>query len=92
LDHTCHDPAACVSGPACEHRRCCNPAHLEPSTTVANGAPDRQWTRAQLTHCTNGHEFTPENTAISASDQDRRPRRKCRACDRDRYHARKAAA
>jgi hypothetical protein len=37
IDHQCHnaDPL-CVGGWACLHRRCVNPAHLEPSTRSQN--------------------------------------------------------
>ena len=33
------------------------------------------------THCVRGHEYTPENTADNG-----RGDRKCRACDRERWH------
>ena len=36
-------------------------------------------TWAQRTHCKNGHEYTPENTRVTAT------RRWCRACDRERW-------
>lgn len=36
LDHTCHDPASCRGGWSCLHRRCINPAHLEPVTPHEN--------------------------------------------------------
>lgn len=44
LDHTCHtaDPA-CPAGAECLHRRCCNPAHLEPVTVGENNR--RSWQR-----------------------------------------------
>lgn len=37
IDHLCHnaDPD-CYAGKECRHRRCCNPAHLEPVTAVEN--------------------------------------------------------
>ena len=37
IDHVCHnaDPH-CPGALACEHRRCCNPAHLEPVTRSEN--------------------------------------------------------
>lgn len=37
VDHRCHnlDPA-CPGGHGCLHRRCCNPAHLEPVTRSVN--------------------------------------------------------
>lgn len=37
LDHTCHnDDESCPGGKACQHRRCWNPAHLEPVTSGEN--------------------------------------------------------
>lgn len=42
IDHTCHDPRTCVCGPRCPHRRCVNPAHMEPVTGYEN------WLRGQL--------------------------------------------
>lgn len=36
IDHTCHDPDTCICGPACEHRRCVNPDHLEVVTPREN--------------------------------------------------------
>lgn len=82
LDHVCHtrNLAACISSGECLHRRCVNPAHLEPVTSAENtrrGAPG-------LAHaeCKNGHEFTPENTSTDA-----RGRRQCRPC----FNARKRA-
>jgi hypothetical protein len=37
LDHLCHNAdATCAGGPSCQHRRCCNPGHLEPVTHAVN--------------------------------------------------------
>lgn len=37
LDHLCHNAdASCPGGASCAHRRCVNPAHLEPVTNVEN--------------------------------------------------------
>lgn len=37
LDHLCHTrDLSCPGGPGCPHRRCCNPAHLEPVTALEN--------------------------------------------------------
>jgi hypothetical protein len=71
----------------CRNRGCCNPAHLEPVTHAENMARSGP---AQITHCANGHEYTPENTYTRPTGQ-----RDCRACIRDRarrYKERKAAA
>lgn len=82
LDHVCHsnDPS-CAGGDACPHRRCCNPAHLEPVTPFVN------WQRGQSphakdarkTHCAQGHEFTPENTRVYPN---RPNQRVCLTCKR----------
>lgn len=52
IDHLCHtyDPT-CIPGGDCPHRRCVNPAHLEPVTQYSN-ALRREWRR--LT-CSRGH-------------------------------------
>ena len=81
LDHLCHsaDPD-CAGGTTCIHRRCVNPAHLEPVTQFVN------WQRgksphaldARKTHCTQGHEFTPENTRVYPY----RNQRVCLTCKR----------
>ena len=36
VDHQCHDTQTCKRGVRCEHRRCCNPAHLKVMTMAAN--------------------------------------------------------
>lgn len=67
LDHTCHGPD-CPGGVDCEHRRCVNPAHLEPVTREKNlkRSPNTQTSiNMAKTHCIHGHEFTPENTYLS---------------------------
>lgn len=92
LDHTCHNAdAACPGGPKCRHRACYNPDHLKPKTTGANvlssplTLPSRNTVK---THCPQGHEYTPENTALEGTT------RKCRVCLRERSrvaHARRKA-
>lgn len=62
IDHQCHEPdSGCVSGPACPHRACVNPAHLRPSTNRENSlrgnAPSIMASRNDL--CEKGlHRFS----------------------------------
>jgi hypothetical protein len=85
LDHTCHT-ADCPEPAPCSHRRCANPAHLEPVTRQVNLARGKHNHRGK-THCKQGHEFTPENTYVNPN----RPGwRNCRQCQREavaRYRA-----
>lgn len=62
IDHLCHtnDPA-CFDATECAHRRCCNPAHMEPVTNSENLSRAHRSQSAQ-THCKWGHEFTAANT------------------------------
>lgn len=86
IDHLCHDPKVCAGGPACDHRRCVNPAHLAAVTKREN---DARTTYTAMTHCKRGHEFTPENTYTG------RGVRQCRACQRAAvaaYRARRRAS
>lgn len=82
LDHVCHtlDPT-CPGGFSCPHRRCVNPAHLEPVTHRENllRSPHTQTSRnAAKTECVNGHPFDETNTYI------RQNVRCCRECTRER--------
>ena len=64
----------------CMNPRCVNPAHLEPVTASQNNRERRRQPtegRGLRTHCTNGHEYTPENTTYVEGRG-----RRCRACDR----------
>lgn len=78
----------------CRHPWCVNPAHLDPvehAENVRRGASGiKAMARAALqTHCKHGHEFTPENTRISAQGS-----RVCRACQNQwqkEYYARTKA-
>jgi len=85
LDHLCHTrDMACPGGPVCLHRRCINPAHLEPVAGLENTI---RGGNSRKTRCNNGHEFTPANTLMD------RGKRSCRACNRDaaaRYRLRRA--
>ncbi len=87
IDHTCHSRnlASCAGGPTCAHRRCVNPAHLEPVTAVENSQ------RAVRDHCKHGHPFDEANTYWAPKTG----KRVCRACwpaTTKRYRERKRAA
>ena len=70
IDHLCRNPP------------CVRPDHLEPVT----GAENTRRSRAALvgrskTHCPKGHEYTPENTVLTASGLGGpKTHRSCRAC------------
>lgn len=79
LDHVCHtEDESCVGGTTCPHRRCVNPAHLEPVTEAENARRSRSFStlNARKTCCPHGHPFDAENTLISNG------RRYCRTCQR----------
>jgi hypothetical protein len=71
----------------CRNRACVNPGHLEPvphAENVRRGNTGITW--ASRTHCENGHEFTPANTAPRSDCNGRA----CRTCLREkaaRYRA-----
>jgi len=79
IDHSCHNSSVCDEGPACMHRRCVNPAHLRPLTprenTLRSNGPSA--INASKSHCSRGHEFTPDNTYT-----DPKGHRACRTCQR----------
>lgn len=68
IDHLCGNPS------------CVRPDHLEPVTMAEN---IRRGKGANKSHCTNGHEYTTENTYIMPSGF-----RDCRQCIYDRSRAR----
>lgn len=60
----------------CRNRACRALAHLEPLTHSEHA----RMHGAQITHCCNGHAFTPENTYRRPGDG----RRQCRKCKYER--------
>jgi hypothetical protein len=74
IDHLCHN------------KLCVNPDHLEP---VSRGENARRYMLSR-THCSNGHAFNKENTAINHNGH-----RRCKACARmfaKKYAAMKRSA
>ena len=73
----------------CRNRACVNPSHMEPVTNKVNILRgESPWAqRARMTHCANGHEFTPDNTRIRPNGT-----RSCRACTRERNRGKFDAA
>jgi hypothetical protein len=99
IDHLCHNrDQSCPGGPACLHRRCVNPAHLEAVTGRENvrRSATLAGINAAKTHCDRGHEFTPENTYLIKPSRSRRNGgRRCRTCLRatqSRFALRRRAA
>ena len=46
IDHICHNnDTSCPGGSTCPHRRCINPAHLEPATMQVQVRRGRHWTQ-----------------------------------------------
>lgn len=87
IDHLCHTrDLDCPGGIDCPHRRCVNPEHLEPVTRTENNRRSLSPSaiNRRKTHCTKGHEFTPENTVIRTTQSPTGPKRHraCRECER----------
>lgn len=89
IDHACHNgDTTCAGGNDCLHRRCVNPAHLEPATPRENQHRSHL-TFASRDTCMRGHAFTEENTYLRPDGKGRQ----CRQCTSTRIEkARKAKA
>ena len=90
LDHLCHDPSACRVAKDCQHRKCCNPDHLEPVSRKENLARGGTIPAANsiITECPSGHSYSGTNVFT-----DKEGRRYCRECvrarNREYYHKNK---
>jgi hypothetical protein len=82
LDHLCHTrDMACHGGSQCAHRRCVNPAHLEPVSGRINSLRGRSQPAANAlkTHCPKGHAYDERNTYVNP----RTGGRTCRECNNE---------
>lgn len=84
IDHTCHTRAldSCPGGIACQHRRCCNPNHLEVVSHRENGHRGKS---APTSSCIHGHPRTPENVRVRPENG----QRQCRVCYTEKARARR---
>jgi hypothetical protein len=89
IDHMCHEPASCVSGVQCEHRRCYNPYHLK-MTTLSENTKRGANNRDNVGMCRNNlHEWVPENQTIWGNNK-----KVCKPCHKEtsRRNIKKAGA
>lgn len=86
LDHLCHtNDLSCLGGSECPHRRCANPAHLDPVTALVNSRRSRNM-GSEKSHCPRGHPYVAENIYQYG------PAGKiCRACALQQTSARRVA-
>lgn len=78
----------------CRNRACVNPEHLEPVTNRVNILRGTGFAAsyAKATHCSQGHAFTPENTALRARPEGGRICRTCRTTRNERVTAQRRQA
>ncbi|BBA98317.1 hypothetical protein RVR_4454 [Actinacidiphila reveromycinica] len=74
----------------CRNRACVRVSHLEAVTRRVNLLRGTGFaaTNAQVTHCPQGHAYTPDNTYV----QPRTRQRDCRACKREQEHGGRPAS
>lgn len=88
LDHLCHtNDSGCAGGPACTHRRCVNPTHLEPVPSRVNllRGTSLMAQNARKDSCKRGHELSGHNLMLNRKGQ-----RACRECSYQRTRDRLA--
>lgn len=66
----------------CRVRKCCNPDHMEAVVHKVN----MERMAEAVTHCTHGHEYTPENTYHPPNGQ-----KVCKTCRRETDRQRQAS-
>jgi hypothetical protein len=81
LDHLCHTAdKSCMGGGFDIHRRCCNPEHLEPVSSLVNAQRGRG---AKRSHCPQGHLYSIENTYLNPKGA-----QVCRICRKNEMESR----
>ena len=75
VDHACHTAdASCAGGSECQHRRCCNPEHLELVTPSENTLRQRHANRLKDS-CPQGHPLEGDNLTVWKDGK-----RRCKTC------------